>query len=115
MNAREMRRPYRKYVQRIDEMERIIRFFVDEIGKIPDCAITKNRIDEFMNHESHYQLDDVEEKLQKLYAHMVKFKENNAALISEKNMSIEQREVARVAMEVLAFPQGEIGEESFEE
>ena len=33
MNAHQMRRPYRKFIQRIDEMERILRFIFEELSK----------------------------------------------------------------------------------
>merc|ERR1719269_141930 len=41
MNARDMHRPYRKYIQRIDEMERILRFLTDELAKIPGATLTE--------------------------------------------------------------------------
>merc|ERR1719291_996791 len=78
MNAREMRRPYRKHVQRIDEMERILRFMFEELGRIEGCNIQKNKVDQFLGADNFYKLDEVEVDLQKLYKQFVSFKENNA-------------------------------------
>merc|ERR1712232_1393578 len=40
MNAHEMRRPYNKHVQRINEMERMLRFMFEEVSKMEGCTIT---------------------------------------------------------------------------
>merc|ERR1719181_2224755 len=51
MNARDMHRPYKKYIQRIDEMERILRFVNDEFQRVPEAqqVITGN-VDDFLTH-----------------------------------------------------------------
>jgi len=100
MNGSAMNRPYKKYIQRIDEMERIIRFVTDELNKNPDLEITKNHIDEFMAHAD-YQLDPVEEELTSLYENFVRFKENNARLETELTESQEERSVVGTAMKWL--------------
>jgi V-type H+-transporting ATPase subunit a len=50
MNAREMRRPYRKYIQRLDEMERILRFVTEEVNKLSGGKIIKNKVEAFFEH-----------------------------------------------------------------
>ena len=35
MNARDHARTYKKYIQRIDEMERILRFLFDQLSRVP--------------------------------------------------------------------------------
>lgn len=60
MNSREMRRPYRKHVQRLDECERILRFMFEEIARIEGCEIQKNKVDEFLSAASSYKLEMVE-------------------------------------------------------
>mmetsp|Transcript_72750 Transcript_72750/g.151907 ORF Transcript_72750/g.151907 Transcript_72750/m.151907 type:complete len:811 (-) Transcript_72750:188-2620(-) len=106
MNAREMRRPYRKHIQRIDEMERILRFMLEEIGKLDGCTITKNKLDEFMATDSSYKLDEVEGELQQLYSSFVKFKENNMNLVAEKNQAVEEKEVISAALQILGGSAG---------
>ncbi|KAK2196427.1 bifunctional ATPase [Babesia duncani] len=83
MNENKMNRPYKKYVQRIVAMERMIRMLYDEIAKLPNTRIEKNHIDSFLEYDSAYRLDQVEESLQKLYDQFVKFKENNDLLKNE--------------------------------
>jgi len=108
MNAREMRRPYRKYIQRIDEMERILRFLYEEVGKLEGKAIIKNRVNEFLRADDNesYKLDTVEGELQTLYQHFLKFKENNGTLVDERNQCAEEAQVAAVALNLFSSPGG---------
>jgi len=122
MNAREMRRPYRKYVQRIEEMERILRFLFEEMGKVEGCKVTRNFISEFLEADAsdQYQLDSLELELQQLYENFVKIKDNNAKLVEERNQSVEELMVAEVALRIFQGGQQVAatsigsGEESFE-
>eukprot|EP00440_Ansanella_granifera_P060760 gb/GFBE01065857.1/.p1 GENE.gb/GFBE01065857.1/~~gb/GFBE01065857.1/.p1 ORF type:complete len:809 (+),score=265.44 gb/GFBE01065857.1/:1-2427(+) len=114
-NARDMRRPYRKHIQRIDEMERIIRFLVQEIGSIEGCEITKNKVDEFLAADELYSLDAVEGDLQSLYQNFLKFKENNSSLVNERNQAVEEAQVLAMAKSMLgAASASSAAEESFE-
>ncbi|CAE8611648.1 unnamed protein product [Polarella glacialis] len=114
MNSRDMRRPYRKHVQRIDEMERILRFMFEEIGR-SGVEITKNRVNEFLEGES-YKLESVEAELQGLYSNFVKFKENNATLSLQRNQAAEEAQVVSTAMTMLigGTVSPTVDEESFE-
>ncbi|CAE7329849.1 ATP6V0A4 [Symbiodinium pilosum] len=100
-NARDMRRPYRKHIQRIDEMERIIRFLIQEIGSIEGCELIKNKVDEFLQTDDSYVLEAVEGELQSLYQNFLRFKENNVNLTNERNQAVEEAEVVAVAREML--------------
>jgi len=104
MNAREMRRPYRKHVQRLDECERILRFMFDEISKIDDCEIQKNKVDEFLEADGSYKLETVEAELQQMYKQFLKFKENNVTLMTERNQAVEESQVVAAAMKILGAP-----------
>lgn len=101
MNSRDMRRPYRKHIQRIDEMERILRFMFEEISKLDGCKIINQRIDQFLANDEIYKLDAVEAELQGLYQSFIKFKENNVSLTSDRNQAVEESEVVSAAMEIL--------------
>merc|ERR1719350_1602115 len=101
MNAHSMRRPFRKYIQRIDEMERVLRFMFEEIARNASGTITKNKVEEFLANDGSYKLDVVEQELQKLYGKFVSFQENNAALLSDKNQATEELEVVRAAIKVM--------------
>merc|ERR1719160_1113779 len=97
MNSSDMRRPYKKHVQRLDEMERILRFLFDELTKIPNCEVLKNQVDTFLEKDHEYKLDSVEAELKKLYGQFMKFKENNADLHEQKNSAFEERCVMQTA------------------
>eukprot|EP00933_Yihiella_yeosuensis_P016790 TRINITY_DN1420_c0_g1_i1.p1 TRINITY_DN1420_c0_g1~~TRINITY_DN1420_c0_g1_i1.p1 ORF type:complete len:810 (+),score=203.16 TRINITY_DN1420_c0_g1_i1:81-2510(+) len=101
MNTRDMRRPYRKHIQRIDEMERILRFMYEEINQIGGCQIKKQKIDEFLANDEIYKLDQVESELSAIYQNFIKFKENNANLMADRNQAHEEAQVAAVAMKML--------------
>mmetsp|Transcript_60125 Transcript_60125/g.158169 ORF Transcript_60125/g.158169 Transcript_60125/m.158169 type:complete len:811 (-) Transcript_60125:297-2729(-) len=101
MNARDHARTYKKYIQRIDEMERILRFLFDELSRVPGVAVEKNHVDDFLDNASTHKLDDVEVTLKQLYAQFVKFKENNMTLMTEKNQAVEETEVVATALQIL--------------
>jgi len=109
MNARDamMRRPYRKYVQRIEEMERILRFVFEEMGKLEGCEVKRNKISEFLKADADdvYKLDSLENELQSLYQTFVKIKDNNSKLVEECNQKMEQLMVAEAALSI--FQDGE--------
>jgi V-type H+-transporting ATPase subunit a len=97
MNSRDMHRPYKKFVQRIDEMERLLRFLTDEVERIPSVDIVKERIDDFLAHSEDYKLDIVEQRLKSYHADFVQFKENNSELIGKRNAALEERYVVQTA------------------
>jgi V-type H+-transporting ATPase subunit a len=97
MNARDMHRPYKKYVQRIDEMERLLRFLTDEVERIPNVEIVKDNVEDFLVHAEDYKLEDVEARLKRYYADFVQFKENNMHLIAKRNAALEERYVVQTA------------------
>jgi len=117
-NARDMRRPYRKHIQRIDEMERIIRFLIQEISSLEGCQLIKNKVDEFLQTDDTYTLEAVEGELQSLYQNFLRFKDNNVNLTNERNQAVEEAEVVAVAREMLTgsrpSPDYVTEEESFE-
>jgi len=97
MNLHGMKRPYKKYIQRIDEMERILRFIHEEIGSNTDLEIERNHIEEFLAHET-YQLDPVEKELSDLYKQFVKFQENNTQIVGEITQAHEEVKVMETAI-----------------
>jgi V-type H+-transporting ATPase subunit a len=97
MNSRDMHRPYKKYVQRLDEMERLLRFLTDEINRIPGAEIQKDNIEDFLSHSDEYKLDDVESCVSRFYSDFVQFKENSTKLVSKRNAALEERYVVQTA------------------
>lgn len=93
MNSHTMKRQYRKYIQRIDEMERILRFLFDEINRLPGAHVTRNKVENFLEFDHNYQLDRVEETLNKLYVQFVRFRDNNADLVEQRNAAVEEKNV----------------------
>jgi V-type H+-transporting ATPase subunit a len=100
MNVREMRRPYRKYIQRIEEMERILRFLNSELPLFKDTELAKNRIEAFLKNDtkSPYELDKLEKELIGLNKRYLTWKEHNAKLLTEKNAAREELEITLRAL-----------------
>jgi V-type H+-transporting ATPase subunit a len=105
MNTRDSRRPFTRHVQRLNEMERILRFLYEEVGKIPALDITKRKIEEFLENDSQYSLDDVEEQLLALNKRFTTFRENNIQLTEQRNKAFEEVQVLEVALRMLGKPQ----------
>eukprot|EP00928_Gymnodinium_smaydae_P035398 TRINITY_DN2491_c0_g1_i1.p1 TRINITY_DN2491_c0_g1~~TRINITY_DN2491_c0_g1_i1.p1 ORF type:complete len:829 (+),score=209.94 TRINITY_DN2491_c0_g1_i1:162-2648(+) len=102
MNARDMHRPYKKHIQRIDEMERILRFLMEELTRLPGHEVIKNNLQNFLDNADEYKLDDVEAKLKSMYNEFKQFKENNVKLIDRRNAALEERYVVQTAMASMA-------------
>ncbi|KAL8425148.1 hypothetical protein Efla_006109 [Eimeria flavescens] len=114
MQAHALVRPYNNYIQRIEEMERIIRFLHEEIRCLEVAATTSRQGEHlplvvrapggeqsFLDNGKGYILDRVEEALSRLYAQFVLFKGNNTNLQNEKNAALEEQCVLQVAIEQL--------------
>jgi len=118
MNARDHARTYKKYIQRIDEMERILRFLFDQLSRVPGATVEKNNVEDFLVNSSAYKLDDLEGNLKQLYTQYVKFMDNNSTLQIERNQTVEEKEVVAAALQILAgggaAPSVSTGDESFE-
>jgi len=102
MNSRDLHRPYKKYIQRIDEMERILRFLMDELTKVPGAEVIKNNVDSFLDNADVYKLDEVEARLKQINQDFIQFKENNAKLTSKRNAALEERYVVQTAIASMA-------------
>jgi len=102
MNARDMYRPYKKYIQRIDEMERILRFLMDELTKVPGAEVIRNNVDNFLENADEYKLDEVEARLKQIHQDFIQFKENNAKLTGKRNAALEERYVVQTAIASMA-------------
>jgi len=100
MNAREMRRPYRKYVQRIEEMQRILRYLAAAIQSTEGGASLGMRYPDAFEAER-YKLDDVERELKDKYKQFTEFEENNRSLESDRSDAVEELEVVKAALEML--------------
>jgi len=98
MNVRDMQRPYKKYIQRIDEMERILRFLGDEISRIPEARVEKDNLEDFLAHSNDYKLDDIEVALKRIYGEFTQFKENNGSLVTKRNAALEELYVMKTAI-----------------
>jgi V-type H+-transporting ATPase subunit a len=98
MNALDMHRPFKKNIQRIDEMERILRFILDELTHLPGAEVIKNNAQNFVDNADEYKLDDLEVRLKKLYDNFVQFKENNTKLAERRNAVLEERYVTQTAI-----------------
>merc|ERR1719491_2324584 len=91
MNTRSMQRPYRKYIQRVDEMERIIRFMLEELTRIPEAQVITSNVESFLENAGDYKLDEVETQIKKAYKDFTKLKENTVQLTVKRNAALEER------------------------
>eukprot|EP00923_Selenidium_pygospionis_P021423 GHVN01036898.1.p1 GENE.GHVN01036898.1~~GHVN01036898.1.p1 ORF type:complete len:832 (-),score=102.98 GHVN01036898.1:549-3044(-) len=109
MNATTMQREYSKYVQRIEECERILRFLQEEIDRIPEAeALTHTgQIEEFLEYDDVYTLDKVEESLTNLHSQFSKFRDNNLQMVKERNAVLEEKCVVEAATSSLQ-PAGDL-------
>ncbi|GBE58724.1 vacuolar proton translocating ATPase subunit [Babesia ovata] len=107
MNERCMERPYKKYIQRILNMQRMIRVLQEEITALPGTFIVKNKIDDFLQCDDVYRLDQVEESLFKLYGQFEKFKSNDLMLRTELEEVLNEYCVMLVALKQLNSSNGQ--------
>lgn len=96
MNAHSTKRPYRKQIARIDELERILRCLYEQIQKL-DASVESGHVDNFLEFDKAYSLDKVEEALQQLYLQFVRFDANNQNLRTERNLTIYEKYVLLAA------------------
>eukprot|EP00388_Colpodella_angusta_P004074 GDKJ01013798.1.p1 GENE.GDKJ01013798.1~~GDKJ01013798.1.p1 ORF type:complete len:887 (+),score=236.79 GDKJ01013798.1:55-2715(+) len=96
MNANTTKRPYRKQIARIDELERILRCLYEQIERL-DATVESGHIDNFLEFDKAYSLDKVEEALQQLYLQFVRFDANNQNLKNERNNTVYEKYVLLAA------------------
>eukprot|EP00403_Amphidinium_massartii_P038491 CAMPEP_0178440268 /NCGR_PEP_ID=MMETSP0689_2-20121128/36668_1 /TAXON_ID=160604 /ORGANISM="Amphidinium massartii, Strain CS-259" /LENGTH=826 /DNA_ID=CAMNT_0020062991 /DNA_START=66 /DNA_END=2546 /DNA_ORIENTATION=- len=101
MNAREMRRPYRKYIQRIEEMQRILRYLSTGIQETQGAPIGPRFPESFLKVADQFKLDDVERDLKEKYKQFVEFDENNKKLEMDRSDAVEELEVVKAALDML--------------
>eukprot|EP00929_Paragymnodinium_shiwhaense_P117141 TRINITY_DN8739_c0_g3_i1.p1 TRINITY_DN8739_c0_g3~~TRINITY_DN8739_c0_g3_i1.p1 ORF type:complete len:843 (+),score=166.31 TRINITY_DN8739_c0_g3_i1:72-2531(+) len=117
MNAKEMRRPYKKFVQRLDECERILRFLSEELSKLQTggtTAVVSDRIENFLDHDSEYKLDDVEAALKRLYRDFLQFDNNAAKILEKRTAALEELYVIQTAIATLVDMPGSRDDEDEE-
>eukprot|EP00923_Selenidium_pygospionis_P014360 GHVN01024654.1.p1 GENE.GHVN01024654.1~~GHVN01024654.1.p1 ORF type:complete len:851 (-),score=147.66 GHVN01024654.1:264-2816(-) len=114
MNASSMQRAYNKYIQRIEECERILRFLQEEIDRLPQAAalLQGGKTEEFLGYDEEYSLDKVEESLTNLHSQFTKFRDNNLDLVRQRNLVLEQQCVVQAALNSLAPTEGDEAVES---
>ncbi|EEQ98628.1 conserved hypothetical protein [Perkinsus marinus ATCC 50983] len=93
MNDNTMNRPYRKYIQRIEEMERMLRVFSKELEDVNYMPLYKNRVDDFLQHDNELSLDPLEAELKGIYDRFIRFQSNNEVLTAELNAAVEELHV----------------------
>ncbi|EZG43423.1 putative vacuolar proton translocating ATPase 116 kDa subunit A [Gregarina niphandrodes] len=100
MNATSMKRPYRRYIQRIEEMERQLRYLMTEIQKLPGAKVVTGDVNNFLDYDG-FVLEGVEESLSTLTDQFVKFRANNDDLLRQRTRAMMERAVAKVAAKSL--------------
>lgn len=96
MNARTMQRPHKRQIQRISEIDRMVRFLWDELAMQEDLNIITGQGDTFLIQEP-IGIDSLEAELKKLTVQFVKFKQNNAELQQQRNAAVQEQHVMQFA------------------
>jgi V-type H+-transporting ATPase subunit a len=96
MNAHDLHRPYKQHIQRIEDLERMLRFLMDELRKLPGVNLVRNRVEDFLASED-FTLDTLEERIKTLYTQYTGFRDNNKALGDEVTAAIEEKYVMQTA------------------
>lgn len=87
------KRAYKRYVQRIDEMERILRFLFEELKKRRKEKLHQRDIDGFLEYDHYYKLENVESELYKAHKVFRDFSDNHRTLLQARQSCIEERHV----------------------
>ncbi|EEQ98629.1 vacuolar proton translocating ATPase 116 kDa subunit A isoform, putative [Perkinsus marinus ATCC 50983] len=95
MNSSVMQRPYRRYIQRIEEMERMVRFLSKEVENMPNVEVSKNRIDDFLDHDDEFTLDSLEAEVKRVYERFCRFHSNNEEMTDELEAAVEELNVVK--------------------
>jgi len=110
MHAQKMapKRPYKKFVQRIEEMERMLRFLFETIKQREgfEDNFRNNNIDNFIEFNHYYKLEGVETEIKKAYEDLTGFKSRNEELIKINNAAIEEHAVVEGAARFQAIHLG---------
>lgn len=98
-------RPFRHYIQRVDDTERKLLYLVDECKRQEMTIHTSSNqsFEGFLEAETqrNYTLDKIERDVNSCYSGLVALKDNNARLIEIKNKSVEERAVLESASKEL--------------
>lgn len=90
-------RPFKRYVQRIEEVERQLRFLIEKC-KLMDLPIAHHDTEGFlMGRAGGYKLDQVETEMASAYSNVKQLSENQAQIAALRNASIEERYVIESA------------------
>ena len=100
MNAHDLHRPYKHHIQRMDDMERMVRFLLEELRKLPGVNIIRNRMSEFLADEK-ISLESIEEQVKSVYSQYVGFRDNNRGLGDELTAALEEKYVMQAAWSTL--------------
>jgi V-type H+-transporting ATPase subunit a len=94
MNVTSLKRNFRKHLQKMEDLERMLRYVIDELTNKRGEVIQQGSMDEFLSVcESEYKLETVEMELTQIYKQLTKFKDNNSILVNEHQQAIEEKAV----------------------
>jgi len=85
-------RPYKKFIQRIDEIERLLRWLFTEISA-SNRKIVESSIENFLRHDHYYKLETVETSVKNAHQRFERAKENNKGMLLAQQQATEERYV----------------------
>ena len=101
MNVHDLHRPYKNHIQRIEDIDRMIKFLLEELRRLPGVSITRNRLDSFLADDK-FSLDSFEEQVKSVYDQYVGFRDNNKGLGDELTAALEEKYVMQAAWSTLS-------------
>jgi V-type H+-transporting ATPase subunit a len=105
MNAKDMKRPYRKQIQRLEEMERILRFLHEEAARLDMPPVRSvDPVGSFLESDSlePYVMTAEEKQLQKTYKEITQLKERDNEIIYKRDQIQEEVFVLEEATKIMA-------------
>lgn len=100
MNALELLRPYRKHLQRLDELERVIRSLREDTLWLPDMDpsdVVCGNVDGFLAHVEDYSLNEVEAEAARLRKDFSRLRESADTVLKARSAAIEAQCIAQLA------------------
>ncbi|CAD7956789.1 unnamed protein product [Amoebophrya sp. A25] len=106
-------RPYKKFIQRIEDVEREVRWLIEKCKKA-ELPLYQNDLEGFLAAQSSepYKLDKVEHEVRQAYHNVTRLDDNKQQLVSARNAAIEERHVLEAASMAL-FHQSSLASEGY--
>uniref|UniRef100_A0A0G4HRV1 V-type proton ATPase subunit a n=1 Tax=Chromera velia CCMP2878 TaxID=1169474 RepID=A0A0G4HRV1_9ALVE len=105
MNETSLLRPFRRSIQRVEEIERQLRYLQDQVTRWRG-QIQKGEVGEFLLNDEDYSVDKIETSVKSLYRKFSESDQMNEEMTREIDLAAEEIAVLELAMVVLSGTAG---------